>query len=188
MFNRQYYIALGLVLLIVLVVLNLPKHRAASLKLAIGGLFLPLFGMAGSAQQLTDQLGTALTPRSTLIREIERLQRENRQLQTQLMQIQDAWRENAQLRKAVGWKTRADWPLKLTRVIGQDPANWWRSVTIDAGSRDGVRPDMTAMTSEGLVGRVSDVGFDRSRVVMVGDPNCRVAAQVLQASDKGVVA
>ncbi|SRR6266511_1020595 len=188
MFNRQYYIALGLVFLIVVVVLNLPRHEAARLKLAIGGLFLPLFGMAGSAQQLTDQLGTTLTPRSRLLGEIQRLQRENQQLQAQLMQIQEAWRENVQLRHAVGWKARAPWQPKLARVVGQDPANWWRSIMIDAGSRDGVRPDLTVLTAEGLVGRVSEVGFDRSRVLMVGDPNCRVAAQVLPSADKGVVA
>src|SRR2546425_8901156 len=126
MFNRQYYIAFGLVLLIAVVILNLPEHKATKLKLAIGGLFLPLFGMAGSAQQLTDQISTTFTPRSRLISEIERLRRENQQLQGQLMQAQEAWRENAQLRQAVEWKARAPWHRKVARVIGQDPANWWR--------------------------------------------------------------
>ena len=37
MFRRPHYIALGLVLLLVLIVLNLPQPTAARLKLAIGG-------------------------------------------------------------------------------------------------------------------------------------------------------
>ena len=69
-----------------------------------------------------------------------------------------------------------------------DPADWWRSVLIDAGSRDGVRANMAVLTAEGLVGRVSEVGFDRSRVLMVGDPNCRIATQVLQPGYKNVLA
>jgi rod shape-determining protein MreC len=188
MLNRQYYMALGLVVLIVAVVLNLPDRKATRLKLVIGGLFLPLFGLAGSAQHLSEQIDTSLTPRSQLLSELERLRQENQQLHLQLMQAQEAWRENTQLRQSVGWRGRAPWQLKLARVIGQDPADWWRSILIDAGSRDGVRTNMAVLTAEGLVGRVSEVGFDRSRVLMVGDPNCRIATQVLQPGDKNVLA
>ena len=94
----------------------------------------------------------------------------------------------AQLRQALNWQRRVPWPLKLARVIGQDPANWWRTVIIDAGSYDGIRTNMTVLTAEGLVGRVSEVGIDRSQVVMVGDPNCRFSAQVQDPRDKSVVA
>src|ERR1041384_4884889 len=65
MLKRQYSLATGLVLLIVLVLLNLPEQPAARIKLALGGLFLPLFGIAGSVQQLTQQIGNTLVPRGT---------------------------------------------------------------------------------------------------------------------------
>src|SRR6266699_1400220 len=68
------------------------------------------------------------------------------------------------------WKSR----LKLAHVITRDPANWWRTVQIDLGSRDGLRTNLTVLTTEGLVGRVHSVGFTRSQVVLVGDPNCKV--------------
>lgn len=187
MLKRPYYIALGLILLMVLVVLNLPDPKAGRLKLAIGSLFLPLFGMAGSAQNLADRAGSTFASRSALVSELDRLRNENQQLQTQLMQAQEAWRENTRLRQALAWQKRTPWQLKLTRVIGHDPANWWRMIIIDVGSRDGVRTNMTVLTSDGLVGRVSEVGFDRSRVLMAGDPNCRFSAQVQQVNDKSVV-
>src|ERR1041384_3328959 len=129
MLKRQYSLATGLVLLIVLVLLNLPEQPAARIKLALGGLFLPLFGIAGSVQQLTQQIGNTLVPRGTLLKQIE-------QLRQQLMQLQEAWRENAQLRQALGWQRRVPWALQPARVIGQDPANWWRTMLIDVGSRD----------------------------------------------------
>lgn len=188
MLKRQYYIALGLVLFVVLVVLNLPDQKAARLKLAIGGLFLPLFGMAGSAQNLADQAGKTFTSRSALLAELERLRRENQQLQSQLLQAQEAWRENAQLRRALGWQQRALWPLKPARVIGHDPANWWRTIQIDVGRRDEVRTNMVVLTADGLVGRITHVGFDRSHVVLVGDPNCRFSVQIQQLTDKSIVA
>src|SRR5580765_2184833 len=188
MLKRQYSIATGLVLLIVLVLLNLPEQPAARIKLALGGLFLPLFGMAGSVQQLTQQAGNSLVPRSTLLKQLEQLRKENEELRQQLTQIQDAWRENAQLRQALGWQRRVPWALQPARVVGQDPANWWRTMLIDVGSRDSIRPNMSVLTAEGLVGRIDKVGPDRSSVVLVGDPNCRFSAQVQEPREKSVVA
>ena len=188
MLKRQYSIATGLVLLIVLVLLNLPEQPAARIKLAWGGLFLPLFGMAGSIQQLTQQVGNSVVPRSTLLKQLEQLRKENEELRQKLMQSQDALRENAQLRQALGWQRRVPWSLQPARVVGQDPANWWRTMWIDVGSRDLIRPNMSVLTSEGLVGRIDKVGPYRSSVVLVGDPNCRFSAQVQEPRDKSVVA
>src|ERR1041385_8998161 len=111
MHKRQYSIATGLVVLIVLVLLNLPEQPAARIKLALGGLFLPLFGMAGSVQQLTQQVGNALVPRSTLLKQLEHLRKENEELRQQSMQFHDAWRVNAQLHQALGWQRRVPWSL-----------------------------------------------------------------------------
>ena len=189
MLKRQYYITIGLVLLVVLVALNLPEPAAGKLKLAVGGLFLPLFGMTGAAQHLAQQAANTLAPRGALLKEIDGLRRENQQLREQLMQVQDAWRENAQLRQALGWKARSPWQqLQPARVVGQDPANWWRTLMIDVGRQDRIRTNMVVITPDGLVGRVADVGIDRSQVVMVGDPACRFSALVLESRDKSVVA
>ncbi len=60
MLRRPHYIALGLIVLLTLVILNLPGHTTARLKLAIGSLFLPLFGLAGSAHQPAGTAGDAV--------------------------------------------------------------------------------------------------------------------------------
>lgn len=188
MFKRQQYIAFGLVLFVVLVILNLPERASLRLKLAIGGLFIPLFGIAGASHNVVEQVANSVAPRKSLLAEIERLRLENQKLQSQLLQAQEEGRENALLRQAVGWRTRVPWKLQFARVVGQDPANWWRSVLIDAGNRDGVRTNMVVLVPEGLVGRVVEVGFDRSRVLLVGDPNCRFSAQVQSGGDRVAIA
>ena len=63
MLRRPHYIALGLIVLLTLVTLNLPGHTTARLKLGIGSLFLPLFGLAGSTQQSAGTAGDAVVPR-----------------------------------------------------------------------------------------------------------------------------
>src|SRR6266478_3271446 len=72
-------------------------------------------------------------------------------------QIKLALRENEQLRQLLGWSRQMPWNLKLANVVQRDPANWWQTVFIDAGSRDGMRVDLPVMTSAGLVGRISAV-------------------------------
>ena len=116
------------------------------------------------------------------------MRRENEELQVQALQAAAIARENDQLHSLLGWQQQAPWKLKLANVIMRDPANWWRTVQIDLGSRDGLRENLPVLTAEGLVGRVSAVGYTRSQVVLIGDPNCRVSALVENpAHDMGVV-
>jgi rod shape-determining protein MreC len=188
MFKKPQYVALGLVLVLVLIVLNLPDQAAVRLKLALGSLFLPLFGLASSSQQLANNAADNVTPRSTLLKENETLRRENDRLRIEAAQARETARENAQLRQLAGWQMKTQWKLKLARVILREPSNWWRMVQIDAGSRDGLRTNLPVLTPDGLVGRVSSVGTDRSQVVLLGDPNCKVAALVEnEARDQGVI-
>ena len=48
--------------------------------------------------------------------------------------------------------------------------------------------NLPVLTADGLVGRVSSVGYTRSQVVLIEDPGCRVSARVLNpAHDLGVI-
>jgi rod shape-determining protein MreC len=53
-------------------------------------------------------------------------------------------------------------------------------VQIDRGQRDGVLSNMPVVTAEGLVGKVRQVGYSTSQVVLIGDPDCRVTAVVIE--------
>ena len=188
--KKAHYIALGCVTGLTLILLWLPGPAASRCKLALGSVFVPLFGLAGSGQHLADKAGQTLLPRRTLAAENERLRRENAELRLRAHQVETVLRENERLRALFGWSRLSPWKVRLSRVIARDPANWWRNIHIDLGRRDGVRADLPVLTAEGLVGRVAEVSETRSRVVLVGDPACRVAALVLegrQAVDNGVI-
>jgi rod shape-determining protein MreC len=179
---------LGLIVLLTLVALNLPEHASARLKLGVGSLFLPLFGLAGSTQQLAGSAGEAVIPRRELLRLLEAARRENQQLRFQARQAEETARENERLRKAVEWQHQKQWKLKLARVVLREPANWWRTVQIDLGSRDGLRLNLPVLTPDGLVGRVASVSLTRSQVTLLGDPNCKVSARVdNETRDAGII-
>ncbi len=187
MLKRPHYIALAAVFLLVVILFKLPTETVAKVKLAIGGFFLPLFGLAGSTQQVLEKTGNSLVTRKELLQQNEQFRRQNQQLQIQLKQNEEIARENVQLRQLLGWQRPASWKLKLARVIGRDPANWWRTIQIDLGSRDEIQAGFPVLTAEGLVGRVAAEGQTRSQVVLLGDPNLRVAAVIEETRETGVM-
>jgi rod shape-determining protein MreC len=174
--------------MVTLVVLKLPARTTSQLKSALSGLFLPFFGLSGSAENFAEKAGDALAPRSALLAQIEQLQTENQQLKLQVAQWEAAAKENARFRQYYGWDKQGNYKCKLARVIGRDPANWWRTLRIDKGLRDGVTTNCAVLTPEGLVGRVTEAGLAQAQVVLLGDPNCRVSVLVDETRDHGIIA
>lgn len=189
MLRRPHYIALSAVVLLTLILLNLPVQTTSRLKLLVGSLFLPLFGLANASQQTVDKAGANLLSRSELVRRNEALKRENQQLRWEVLQSETIAAENARLRQHFSWQKQQPWRLKLGNVVLREPANWWRTVQIDLGTRDGISNNLPVLSGDGfLVGRVSSVGLTRSQVTLLGDPGCKVAARVENAArDTGVI-
>lgn len=188
MFKRPHYIVVSGVVLLGIVLVALPKQTSAQIKLAMSSLFLPLFGLANVGSKTADKAADVIMPRRVLEAQLEAVKKENSDLKFQLIQHDRIVAENDQLRASVAWQKRMPWTLKLAKVLTRDPANWWRTMQIDVGSRDGIAVNMPVLTPQGLVGRIDEVGYMSSRVVLLGDPNCRVAARVWDTKDRGVIA
>ena len=188
MFKQKNYLALGAVVLVAVILLSLPLRVTSRLKLAIGSWFLPLFGLAGAVQQIPADLASSVLPRRELLKQIDSLRTENQQLKSQSVQNAAIFRENDKLHALLNWQRTLPWKLKLANVVMRDPANWWFTVQIDLGSRDGLTENLPVITESGLVGRISSVSMTRSQIVLIGDPNCRVSATVENtAHDMGVI-
>jgi rod shape-determining protein MreC len=62
-------------------------------------------------------------------------------------------------------------------AIGSAQTFSW-TVTIDAGTRDGVRADMTVLDGDGLVGRVKTAGPSTATVLLAVDPESSVGVRL----------
>ncbi len=178
MLKKSHYIVLAIAVLAVLALLEMPGGSVGKMKLAISGLFLPLFGLSTSAHELASRGSSELLPKRELIRQLEELRHDKQELQIRLSQEAQIRAENARLRSALGWQQQKGWRVKLARVISRDPANFWRTLEIDLGANDGIKANLPVLTADGLVGRVQNVGATRSQVIMLGDPNLKVSAVV----------
>jgi rod shape-determining protein MreC len=176
--KRPHLITLGAVILLTVVLLKLPARTAANLKLAISSLFVPVYGLASSTERMANAASYAAVPKRLLVERIAALEKEQGELRLQLTRSTEVFQENQRMRQMLHLAQQAPWRIKLAKVVSRDPANWWRTMKIGLGSRDGVRTNATVLVPQGLVGRVSEVGFATSQIVLLGDPDCRVSVVV----------
>jgi rod shape-determining protein MreC len=110
-------------------------------------------------------------------------------LRSRLARAQSAVGENEQLRKLLNLDrggTLAGYKPVTARVIGRPPTVWYSTVTIDAGSGDGIAVNDPVINGDGLVGKVTDVTRWTSKVTLITDSESAVSAKVLPSGPQGV--
>jgi rod shape-determining protein MreC len=76
--------------------------------------------------------------------------------------------------------------LVPARVVGLGPSqSFSRTVTIDAGSDAGLRPDLTVLNNDGLVGRVLRVTRTTATVLLIVDSDSVVGGRVGKSMEVG---
>jgi len=135
-----------------------------------------------------------LTKYYQVFNETENIYESNRQLK---QENQELSHENAVLKeklatyeriaKMVQFKEYYNYEMIPAQVIGREPGNWFHSVIIDMGSKDGIEIDMGVATHKGLVGKVIQVGRNTSEVLLIIDQGCSVGAMVQRPREVGVI-
>ena len=85
------------------------------------------------------------------------------------------------LRTQLALPTRPAYRELAANVISRDTSLWFRRLTIDRGSLNGVKRDMPVATTGGIVGRVISVGPTFAMVQVITDKHAGVGA-MLQTS------
>ncbi|MBE5874060.1 MAG: rod shape-determining protein MreC [Lachnospiraceae bacterium] len=73
------------------------------------------------------------------------------------------------------------------RIISRDSGNWYSSFIIDKGSDAGLKEDMNVIAGGGLVGRITSVGPNWSRITSIISDNSNVSGMTLATEDNLIV-
>ena len=68
-------------------------------------------------------------------------------------------------------------------VIGKSPNNWFNIFTINAGESQGIKKDSIILNSNGLIGRVYEVGDNWAKVISIIDNSSSVSFQIMRDSN-----
>lgn len=99
--------------------------------------------------------------------------------------------ENSKLREQLGFSEKLKFYNVPAEVIARDPENFFSSIIINKGSRDGLREGDTVITYQngvmGLVGRILEVGVSTSIVIPITDSSSYVASRLRESRYEGLI-
>ena len=147
-----------------------------------GRVFGPLERLAGDVTRPASELASGTSSGV----KISALQRQNAQLRAKLSQARLSTSEYGQLRRLLQLAGRGGYRVVAANVIAA-ATGYADTVTIDAGSRDGIKPNETVLNGSGLVGRVVSVSSTTSSVLLATDGSSTVGARMAGTGEIGSV-
>jgi rod shape-determining protein MreC len=114
---------------------------------------------------------------------INNLKEENAKLRAEIIKQQNSLGEAKQLKAALDLAGRASWKVVNARVLAQGSTiSFTHTITIDQGSRAGIKPNLTVVNGSGLVGVVKTVFPNSSIVLLASDPAFKIGVRVARSN------
>jgi rod shape-determining protein MreC len=148
--------------------------------------FGPVEHAAGYVTQPVAQLFDGVTGGPSAGSKISTLQKQNAQLRAQLSQAELDKADSAQLKQLLQLAGRGGYRVVAADVVAV-AAGYESTVTLDAGSADGIKDNQTVLNGDGLVGHVVSVSSDTSTVLLADDASSSVGARVAGSGEIGAV-
>ena len=187
----------GILILVIAVLLAL---ITAVLSLTFGGMADPLSNAAGviatpfrnginAFVNWTEGVYSDAFQRESMQEELEALKKENAELKKQARDGAAASRENERLRNLLGLKTeRPDFQLQEAAVTARSASNWSSTLTISKGSAADVAEGDCVVDEYGnLVGVISEVGLNWSRLITVVDVDLEVGGLIARTDGAAIL-
>ena len=115
------------------------------------------------------------------------LKAEIERLRLQQVRLTEDAEQARRLQALLAFKEQFISQTVAAQVIGSSGSEQSRSVYIDKGTRDGIKPDMAVITADGVVGKVLRVFHSTSLVLLIDDQSSGVGALLEKSRVQGVL-
>lgn len=115
------------------------------------------------------------------------LKQENAKLQAELHITENIFSENQKLKTILNFKETNKFDFVVGKIIGFDPAFTFKSVKINLGKRDGIKPGMGAVSTAGVIGIVMRVQSKTCDLLLINDPNSNLDAIITRNQLRGIL-
>ena len=106
--------------------------------------------------------------------EYKALKKENQILKNKIVQDEFLNLENVQLKKLIDEQVSSQSNLVSSRVIIDKQSPYLNSFVINSGGNKNIKNGMTVLDGKYFIGRIVDVNFFSSRVLLISDLNSRI--------------
>ncbi len=192
--DHRARIVLGLLLLASFTVITLdarggPASPVDPLRTAAANVFGPAETALADVLRPVKQIPGHFRAVDDLRQQNEQLQAANDELRAELHTSGLEQNRSEELDGLLRVGAQRGYDIVAAQVVALGPAqSFARTVTIDAGTRDGVQPDMTVVSDDGLVGRVLRADAFTSTVLLIVDARSVVGGRLGSSMELGFVA
>ncbi len=187
-FSRIETVLFSFLCIIFLVASKLNSNFSKTISFSIVKVSMPIVKVAafpfnGAIDLLTNfhELASAREENKALKIEIEKL----RSLYVTSININE---ENKELRNVLNFISLKTAKFKAARIIGKSHQIFNQKLYIDAGKNRDVKEGNILVGSRGVIGRVSEVGEDKSRVILLTDANSHIPVISSKSRSRGILA
>ena len=121
--------------------------------------------------------------------------KENIKLKEELFKLQNYYltslaihQENKELRSALNFVKSKTENYKIARVIGMSHQAFDQKLLIDSGESRDIKEGQIIAGNRGVIGRVSEVFDDKSRILLLTDSSSRIPIIASRARNRGILA
>lgn len=149
----------------------------------------PVFNAAYSAVTPVREFFKYLSEAKTYEEKIESLEAEVTALKIENKSSEDYIRENKRLKELLDLRngSMSEYKTVSARVVSYEPNSWYDTVMLSKGTDAGISIDNIVVTNLGVVGRVTDVGINWSRVSTIINSSNSLGVKLSRTGDVGVV-
>lgn len=185
--NRRTRLVLGVLLIAAIMLITLDfRDGGASPARTIGAdIFGPIERVAHDVANPVASLFDSITGGPSAQGAIATLQRENAELRAELSAAQLSKTAKQQLARLLQLDA-GGYRIVPANVIAAG-GDFSDTVTLDVGSKDGIKPDETVLNGSGFVGTVTQVSPDTSTVLLATDASSVVGVQMAGGGEIGEV-
>jgi rod shape-determining protein MreC len=119
--------------------------------------------------------------------EIEKLKKENLDLENTILQYKEMEAENSRLKELLSMPVLPKSKVVAGKIIGQDTTPESMSFFVNVGSEQGIKPRMPVVTAQGIVGTISRVYRNSSLFISIADPSHDVDGIVVRSRARFIV-
>ena len=185
--NRRTRLVLGVLLIVAIALITLDfRDGGASPARSLGAdIFGPVERVTHDVTDPVASLFDSITGGPSAQGTITSLQRQNAQLRAELSAAQLTKTARKQLAQLLQMDAGA-YKIVAANVIAAG-GGFSDTVTLDAGSNDGIKPDETVLNGSGFVGTVTQVSADTSTVLLASDASSLTGVQLAGGGEIGEV-
>jgi rod shape-determining protein MreC len=120
--------------------------------------------------------------------EIQKLQAENANLKSTLINRKNADAQLKQLKSILDLAGTAGYKIVNAKVISNGSSqSFAQTITIDSGTNAGIKKNMTVLSQYGIAGVVKDVYPSSALIQLASDPSFRIGARIAGTQQIGVL-